>query len=75
MQELCDDIIARVCEPVEFEGGEAQVGASIGAAWWPDDANTGKMVIRSAELCPLESCPLLCLYIYLSLSLSLPYTI
>ena len=46
---LCDSIIHRVCEPVEFDGGTAAVGASIGVAWWPDDAKTAKTIIRSAD--------------------------
>ncbi|HQF31577.1 MAG TPA: GGDEF domain-containing protein, partial [Hyphomicrobiales bacterium] len=46
---LCDSVIERVCEAVVFDGGSANVGASIGVAWWPDDALTAKTVIRSAD--------------------------
>ncbi|MEP3274796.1 MAG: diguanylate cyclase [Stappiaceae bacterium] len=46
---LCDTIIESVCMKVDFEGGSACVGASIGVAWWPDDALTAKTVIRSAD--------------------------
>lgn len=45
----CDTIIERVCQPVSLDGGVADVGASIGVAWWPDDALTAKAVIRSAD--------------------------
>jgi diguanylate cyclase (GGDEF)-like protein len=45
----CDQIIRSVCRTVTFEGGVAEVGASIGVAWWPDDALTAKAVIRSAD--------------------------
>ena len=45
----CDQLIKAVCRPVMFEGGTADVGASIGVAWWPDDALTAKAVIRSAD--------------------------
>lgn len=45
----CDRLIESVCQPVRFEGGTADVGASIGVAWWPDDALTAKAVIRSAD--------------------------
>jgi diguanylate cyclase (GGDEF)-like protein len=45
----CDQLIEAVCRPVTFEGGTADVGASIGVAWWPDDALTAKAVIRSAD--------------------------
>ncbi len=45
----CDRLIESVCRPVMFEGGTADVGASIGVAWWPDDALTAKTVIRSAD--------------------------
>ena len=45
----CDRLIESVCKPVRFEGGAADVGASIGVAWWPDDALTAKAVIRSAD--------------------------
>ncbi len=46
---LCDNIIDSVCEDVVFDNGRAAVGASIGVAWWPDDAMTAKTVIRSAD--------------------------
>lgn len=46
---LCDSVIEKVCEDVVFDGGSANVGASIGVAWWPDDALTAKRVIRSAD--------------------------
>lgn len=46
---LCDTIIDTVCEEVIFDNGSACVGASIGVAWWPDDALTAKTVIRSAD--------------------------
>ncbi|WP_299349259.1 GGDEF domain-containing protein [uncultured Maritalea sp.] len=46
---LCDNIIETVCEEVVFDNGSAEVGASIGVAWWPDDALTAKSVIRSAD--------------------------
>lgn len=46
---LCDNIIEHVCEEVVFDNGSAAVGASIGVAWWPDDALTAKTVIRSAD--------------------------
>lgn len=46
---LCDTLIESVCEPVRFEGGAGSVGASIGVAWWPDDALTAKTIIRSAD--------------------------
>jgi diguanylate cyclase (GGDEF)-like protein len=45
----CDQLIESVCRPILFEGGTAAVGASIGVAWWPDDALTAKTVIRSAD--------------------------
>ncbi|WP_158195893.1 diguanylate cyclase domain-containing protein [Stappia indica] len=46
---LCDRIVASVCSEIVFDGGRASVGASIGVAWWPDDALTAKSVIRSAD--------------------------
>lgn len=46
---ICDQIIESVCQEISFEGGRATVGASIGVAWWPDDALTAKNVIRSAD--------------------------
>ena len=45
----CDRMIASLCEPIDFDGGEARIGASIGVAWWPDDALTSKNIIRSAD--------------------------
>ena len=46
---LCDSLIDSVCKPITFEGGSASVGASIGVAWWPDDARTAKTLIRNAD--------------------------
>ena len=46
---LCDRMIASVCEDTLFDGGVARIGASIGVAWWPDDALTAKNIIRSAD--------------------------
>lgn len=46
---LCERIVAGICLDIVFEGGSATVGASIGVAWWPDDALTSRTVIRSAD--------------------------
>lgn len=46
---LSDRIIKDVSKDVSFDGGVSNVGASIGVAWWPDDALTAKTVIRSAD--------------------------
>lgn len=46
---LCDNLIQSVCEDIPFDGGTAQIGASIGVAWWPDDAKTASNIIRSAD--------------------------
>ncbi|MCY0094322.1 diguanylate cyclase domain-containing protein [Hoeflea ulvae] len=45
----CERLIASVCEDIAFDGGVARIGASIGVAWWPDDAQTAKNIIRSAD--------------------------
>lgn len=47
--ERCDRMIASVCEDIKFDGGTARIGASIGVAWWPDDALTAKNIIREAD--------------------------
>ena len=46
---LCDQMIEDICIPIDIPGGTAEVGASIGVAWWPDDALTVKSIIRSAD--------------------------
>ena len=46
---LCDGIIDDVSLDIAVENGVANVGASIGAAWWPDDARTAKTVISAAD--------------------------
>lgn len=46
---LCDTIVESVCAEIPIEGGHASVGASIGVAWWPEDARTAKSIIRSAD--------------------------
>jgi diguanylate cyclase (GGDEF)-like protein len=45
----CEQLIESVCLPIMFEGGMADVGASVGVAWWPDDALTAKSVIKCAD--------------------------
>jgi diguanylate cyclase (GGDEF)-like protein len=45
----CEQLIESVSLPVLFEGGMADVGASVGVAWWPDDALTAKSVIKCAD--------------------------
>ncbi|PLW75396.1 sensor domain-containing diguanylate cyclase [Cohaesibacter celericrescens] len=46
---LSDQLIEEACKPIEIPGASVQVGASIGVAWWPDDALTVKSIIRSAD--------------------------
>lgn len=46
---ICDNAIEQVSEKICFEDLELFVGASVGVAWWPDDAQTADMVIRSAD--------------------------
>lgn len=46
---LSDQIIEDVSNDINFHGGVSNVGASIGVAWWPDDALTAKTIIRSAD--------------------------
>ncbi|AVX04600.1 cyclic-guanylate-specific phosphodiesterase [Maritalea myrionectae] len=46
---LCDSVIERISDKICFEDLELYVGASVGVAWWPDDAQTADMVIRSAD--------------------------
>lgn len=46
---LCDTIVESVCAEILFEGGRAAVGASIGVAWWPDDALTARSLVRRAD--------------------------
>ncbi len=46
---LCDELIESVCEEIKFDSFEVYVGASVGVAWWPEDAITADMVIRSAD--------------------------
>lgn len=45
----CQQLIESVSLPITFEGGMADVGASVGVAWWPDDAQTAKAVIKCAD--------------------------
>lgn len=46
---ICDNLIESVCQEIIFEDYEVYVGASVGVAWWPEDALTADMVIRSAD--------------------------
>lgn len=46
---LCDNLIESVGQVVNFEDYDVYVDTSIGVAWWPDDALTADMVIRSAD--------------------------
>lgn len=47
--ELCKDIIHSISEEIVFDGGVANVGASIGAAHWPDFKITAHHMIRNAD--------------------------
>lgn len=46
---LCDNLIDAICAPINYEGQALCVGASVGIAWWPDDAQTADLVVRSAD--------------------------
>jgi diguanylate cyclase (GGDEF)-like protein len=46
---ICDNLIESVCKEINYENIEICVGASVGVAWWPEDAITADTVIRSAD--------------------------
>jgi len=46
---VCNSLISRLSEDISFEGGKAQVGASIGIAWAGQDGETVKELVRSAD--------------------------
>lgn len=46
---VCNTLIARLSEDILFEGGRAQIGASIGIAWAGQDGETVKELVRSAD--------------------------
>ncbi|MEM7300991.1 MAG: diguanylate cyclase [Pseudomonadota bacterium] len=49
MMLMCDNLIESISQEILFDGGSSSVGASIGVAWWPDDAKSPKNVIRAAD--------------------------
>ncbi len=46
---LCETMIYRLSQDIHFENGKAQIGASIGVAWWPDAGSSAKEVLRAAD--------------------------
>lgn len=42
-------IITRLGEPVALDGGNARIGASIGVALYPDDADNAARLLESAD--------------------------
>lgn len=46
---ICDNLIESVRKEINYENIEICVGASVGVAWWPEDAITADTVIRSAD--------------------------
>jgi diguanylate cyclase (GGDEF)-like protein len=46
---LCDNVIEQVGQKISFEDYDLHVGASVGVAWWPDDALSADMVVRRAD--------------------------
>jgi diguanylate cyclase (GGDEF)-like protein len=46
---LCDNVIEQIGQKISIEDLELYVGASIGVAWWPDDALSADMVVRRAD--------------------------
>ncbi|MBF0096525.1 MAG: EAL domain-containing protein [Magnetococcales bacterium] len=47
---IADKIIAVVSQPVELDGNQANIGASIGIAVFPDDGNTYDLITQYADL-------------------------
>jgi diguanylate cyclase (GGDEF)-like protein len=46
---LGEALITDACMPVEFEGADLQIGASIGVSVWPADGRTAKDIINAAD--------------------------
>ncbi len=49
MRQLADKIRATLCEPYEIEGSTIALGASIGAALYPINAESGQFLFRAAD--------------------------
>ncbi|WP_193771102.1 EAL and GGDEF domain-containing protein [Candidatus Magnetaquicoccus inordinatus] len=47
---VADKIIASVSQPVDLDGHQANIGASIGIAIFPDDGNTYDLITQYADL-------------------------
>lgn len=46
---IAEKIISKLAEPMNFNGIEAKVGASIGIAFYPDDADNAEGVLKEAD--------------------------
>ena len=46
---LAESIIESICQEIAFEGGTAFIGASIGVAFAPDDAQSAKQLLQLAD--------------------------
>jgi len=46
---IAEKIISKLAEPMNFDGIKAKVGASIGIAFYPDNADTAEGVLKKAD--------------------------
>lgn len=50
LTDIADSIVRSLSEPMELEGRTVQVGASVGIALYPQDADTSDELLRNADL-------------------------
>ncbi len=46
---LAESMVEAACKPIEFLGGQANVGASVGVALWPHDGKTLNALLRASD--------------------------
>jgi diguanylate cyclase (GGDEF)-like protein len=53
--ELAEDLVALIVQPIEFEGQQLHIGASIGVALCPQDGISAQSLLRNADIAMYRS--------------------
>ncbi len=52
---VADNLVNLLCQPFHIDGNYVQIGASVGSARYPDDAEDGETLLRNADMAMYEA--------------------